>query len=232
MLHFGMPFVQATDAWFSEGYATYYQEVVRARASLYRPELEPDESPAEAQVRSALEHIAWGFGRAARSRRGQSLRDASRLMHQQGGYQKVYWGGAGAWMKVDLALREATSGDHGLDDLMREIWTCCADKPGVWTAERLLEILERKSRAWSPEAESALRESLDAGARRARDGPDFASCFADLDVEGDGKMTEVRLRSESDRGCKAARCHFLARSAPFLTTFSVSGPDSRVRQPP
>lgn len=193
MLHFGMPFVQAIDAWFSEGYATYYQEVLRARASLYRPKRTPDEGAADAQVRSALEHIEWGLGRAGRSSTLQSLRDASRLMHERGSYQRVYWGGAGTWMRIDLALRQATDGTHGADDLVREIWSCCAEDPGVWTAERLLEIVERKSRAWSPQAERALRATLETALDDPHP-PDFASSFADLGVEFVDQG--VQLRSE------------------------------------
>ena len=189
MLHFGMPYVRREDAWFSEGFATYYEQVVRARAGLYKVQPRPGESEAQAQTRASIEGFAKGFTRALRS----TTHDAVSLADGGGSYTRQYWGGAAAWLRADVELRKATHATHSLDELMQEIWSCCAAKGGIWTSDRLLEIMKRKSRTWSAEAESAFEAAISQVVESAKQ-PDLGSCFADLAVETAG--AELVLASE------------------------------------
>ena len=125
-LHHGMPFVDHDDAWLSEGFVTYYTEVLRARAGFQDP-------------RAAWSALLAGFARGRRSGGGLSLADESRQMHQHGAYQRVYWGGAAIALIADVALRTAGS---SLDRGMRHLQRCCAHTPRIWSAAQVLEAMD------------------------------------------------------------------------------------------
>lgn len=99
-VHLAMPYVPAEDAWLSEGFATYYQEVLRARAGMQSPE-------------AAWRALDEGFSRGRRSGTGRSLRDESRRMHATRAFSRVYWAGAAIALLFDVALR--TQGRGSLD---------------------------------------------------------------------------------------------------------------------
>ncbi len=107
LLHLGLPWIR--EPWMSEGWVTYYEEVLRARAKILTPE-----------------QLWWelldGFERGAKSGAG-SLRQASETMHQTRAYKRVYWGGAATALAVDVALRTKTK--HSLDDAIRTLQPIC-----------------------------------------------------------------------------------------------------------
>jgi len=140
-LHHGMPFVDHDDAWLSEGFVTYYTELLRARAG-FRGEL------------ATWRALQAGFERGRNSGVGMSLADESRQMHDNAAYQRVYWGGAAIALLADGALREVGS---SLDAAMRELQRCCAATPRIWPAEQVLATLD----SW-------LDTGLDARARSTR----------------------------------------------------------------
>jgi hypothetical protein len=127
-LHHGMPFVDKAEAWLSEGFVTYYTEVLRARAG-FRSE------------QHAWSALLAGFDRGGRSGAGQSLADESRQMHDNHAYQRVYWGGAAIALLADVALREAGS---SLDAAMRRLRRCCAATLRIWTAAQVLQAMDRR----------------------------------------------------------------------------------------
>jgi hypothetical protein len=106
--HLLLPFVKHEDAWLAEGLATYYQEVLRARAGVI---------PAQ----EALANIAQALRSAQREGTGRSLCDESRAMHQTHAYRAVYWGGAAALLLADVALRKESAGKLTLDGLLTRI---------------------------------------------------------------------------------------------------------------
>ena len=125
-LHHGMPFVDHDDAWLSEGFVTYYTELLRTRAG-FRAET------------TAWTALLAGFERGRNSGVGMPLADESRQMHDNHAYQRVYWGGAAIALLADVALREAGS---SLDAAMRELRRCCAATPRIWPAEQVLATLD------------------------------------------------------------------------------------------
>ncbi len=125
-LHHGMPFIDHDDAWLSEGFVTYYSELLRSRAG-FRAEA------------AGWEALLAGFERGRNAGVGMPLADESRQMHDNGAYQRVYWGGAAIALLADVALREAGS---SLDAAMRELRRCCAATPQIWPAEQVLTTLD------------------------------------------------------------------------------------------
>lgn len=116
LLHLGMPYVE--QSWLSEGFVTYYEEVVRGRAGIL----------GEAEMWG---QILDGVGRASRLPSGNDLARESRMMRQTARYSRVYWGGALVALALDVALRERAASSAkppvfaSLDDAMLDLATLC-----------------------------------------------------------------------------------------------------------
>ena len=171
-LHHGMPFVDHDDAWLSEGFVSYYTEILRARAGFQ-------------DQRATWAALLAGFGRGARSGTGQSLADESRQMHENHAYQRVYWGGAAIALLADVALRQAGS---SLDEAMRHLQRCCAHTPRLWSAAHVLEAMDEAS-----PPPTAAKPSLEAVSRpilRSASFPELSSIYRKLGVVVvDGDLT-------------------------------------------
>jgi hypothetical protein len=98
--HLWHPFIRREDAWLSEGIATYWQEVLRARAGLISRE----------QVWQRLYEGAE-LGRQA----SQSLTEETLRMPHAHNYQIVYWAGAAIALMLDVELRASSEGRLSLD---------------------------------------------------------------------------------------------------------------------
>lgn len=95
LTHLTMPLLKSGDAWLSEGVATYYQEVLRARAGLQTDE-------------EAWANILDGFERGSAVGTRRTLSDEARDMRQTGAYRRVYWGGTAFVLEADVRLRAQT----------------------------------------------------------------------------------------------------------------------------
>jgi predicted metalloprotease with PDZ domain len=126
-LHLGVPRLPPEDAWLFEGLATYYTEIVRARAG----------SISGAQ---AYQHLLAGFERGQRQRTWRTLRTESAEMHARRAFFRVYWSGAALALLTDVATRRA--GGTTLDSALRAFAACCASGEEEWTAERVLARLD------------------------------------------------------------------------------------------
>jgi len=103
LVHLVLPRLRAEDAWLTEGLATYYQEVLRARAGWIAPV-------------DAFRALDAGFARGRAAATGRPLRVDSRELRRRGAYHRVYWAGAAFALALDLALR-ADGGDRGVTSL-------------------------------------------------------------------------------------------------------------------
>jgi len=126
-LHLGVPRLPLEDAWLFEGLATYYTEVVRARAGMISP-------------KQAYQNLLDGFERGRRSGEGLSLRDESAQMHEHRSFHRVYWAGAALAFLTDVEARRASG--PTLDAALRSFAECCAASNEDWTAERALAQLD------------------------------------------------------------------------------------------
>ncbi len=112
LTHLAMPQMYSEDRWLSEGFATYYQEVLRVRAGL----LEEKEA-----WRRLVDRIAGAGERGG----GRDLWQTSAEFSD---VQRIYWGGTAFMLTADVALRE-----HGssLDRVVTEAqpaWLETADR--------------------------------------------------------------------------------------------------------
>ena len=107
LFHLGQPPVTPRLPWFSEGTATYYEHVLRARSG----------------ARPAAE--MWGdlkerFGELCADE-GTPLSEESRNLRRDHRYRRLYWRGACAAFELDVAIRVKSGGRRSLDDSMREL---------------------------------------------------------------------------------------------------------------
>ncbi len=105
-IHLASPFVDWNEAWLSEGLATYYQEVVRAREGLITPQ-------------AAWRALKTGFARGRSERTGRTLREDTAQVYSNGAYTRVYWTGAAIAFLADVEYRRSSRGAHTLDEAMR-----------------------------------------------------------------------------------------------------------------
>lgn len=126
LVHFALPYVQRNDAWLSEGFASYYQSVLRARAGLLSPE-------------AAWQELYEGFLRGHRNTGYSPLSEDSRHMHARGRTLRVYWSGAAIALLADVALRTQSDNAWSLDRVLREFDHCCREPERSWSARDLFE---------------------------------------------------------------------------------------------
>ena len=125
--HLLLPYVG--DRWASEGFATYYQNVLLARGGVYTEQ-------------RAWQRLHEGFGRGRRSSPGVSPNDASM---RNGGVMKIYWSGAAMALLGDIRLRQRSEGRESIDTVLRRLHECCLPSARSWSARELFEKLDALS---------------------------------------------------------------------------------------
>jgi hypothetical protein len=160
--HLMHPYLGDRGAWLSEGLATYYQNVLRARGGIFTPQ-------------QAWEELADGFRRGAKQQGHDTLDDAAAQMHRNHAFQRVYWAGAAFWLAVDRDLRRASGGREGLDSVLAKFRDCCLPAYREWEPADFIARLD------------ALAGTSLIGVRyrefaTARTFPDWQSVYADLGI--------------------------------------------------
>ncbi|MBT8052350.1 MAG: hypothetical protein HKN57_04750 [Xanthomonadales bacterium] len=127
--HLLLPAVSSADRWLSEGLASYYQSVLRARDG-------------RLSEREAWQKLHGGFQRGqAATRDGVDLAAATR--GGWGNVMRVYWSGAAMMLKADTQLRMRSSGRQSLDSALANLQACCFDPGRSWSARELFAELDR-----------------------------------------------------------------------------------------
>ncbi len=101
MLHLTHPAILPRVPWLSEGLATYYTEVARARSGRQSAE-------------RAWEELLDGSARGRRPARGRTMQEVV----TSGGFSGVYWTGAFFVLHLDVELRRVTGNRRRLDDVL------------------------------------------------------------------------------------------------------------------
>jgi len=120
--HLFHPYLGDRGSWLAEGLATYYQNVLRARAGLLTDE-------------EAWEQIDAGF---ARGRRGTpahaelDLEQAAAGMGERHDFMRIYWSGTAYWLGVDVELRRASANRLSVDEALKRFDACCLTSVRRW----------------------------------------------------------------------------------------------------
>lgn len=129
MLH---PNLDGKGPWLAEGMATYYQNVLRARAGMLTGA-------------QAWQKLHEGFQRGiAGTQAGVTLDEATRNMMENHLFMRVYWSGAAMVLLADLQLRRR---GQSLDRVLSRFRDCCLDQPRVWLVAEYLGTLDRLAEA-------------------------------------------------------------------------------------
>ena len=127
--HLFLPLISRDDAWLYEGMATYYQNVLRARAG-------------RIPARKAWTMMHAGFQRGREDATGLTLAQATESMYRNGAYMRVYWEGTALVLMADVRLRQLTGGKQSLDTALAALNECCSSPDRAWSARELLEQLD------------------------------------------------------------------------------------------
>jgi hypothetical protein len=127
--HLLLPYVISDDIWLSEGVATYYQNVLRARSG-------------RMTAIEAWQRLHSGFVRGMESARGLTLAQATESMYRDVTYMRVYWEGAAMLLIADVRLRQMTAGKQSLDTALAALNDCCAMTDRAWSARELFDKLD------------------------------------------------------------------------------------------
>ncbi|MFK8013354.1 MAG: hypothetical protein AB8B80_15040 [Marinicellaceae bacterium] len=107
------------DRWLSEGFASYHQNISRARTGLL------DEV-------STWEKLLAGFKRGQRT---ANQYNAPVLKNAKGrNRMQMYWGGAVIALKADAALQAQTKGQMTLSRALAQLSRCCLETSDEWSA--------------------------------------------------------------------------------------------------
>jgi hypothetical protein len=105
-VHLGLPWTELADRWFQEGFASYYQTVLRARAGILTE-------------REGWQRLHAYFEQGRRSGGKRTLAEEALLMTPRYAYHRVYWGGAALALLMDMEIRRRWPGKRTLDDAVR-----------------------------------------------------------------------------------------------------------------
>lgn len=174
--HLLLPYVTSHDAWLSEGMATYYQNVIRARSGAI--------SPADAWQRM---HAGFKRGRDSAAK-GTTLEQATVRMFRDGGYMRVYWSGAAILMLADVELRRRSDNRQSLDTVLAQFADCCLDPDPEWTARQVFEKFDELS------GTEVFRTLYDAHVQSTAF-PDLTSVYAEIGLEALGGKVEMKAEA-------------------------------------
>jgi len=121
--HLLLPRISWRQKWISEGFASYYQNVLMARAGRYTTD-------------KAIEKLEQGFGRGRGSRPELSMNQAAQEGVRQARY-KIYWSGAAIALLADVQLRERSGGTESLDVVLDRFQRCCLPSQRRWSGPEL-----------------------------------------------------------------------------------------------
>jgi len=127
--HLLIPYDVGDARWFSEGLASYYQNIIQARAGMF-------------SENKMWQKLYDGFERGKKETgyNHHKLSYLSDNIHQNHSYMRVYWSGALYWLKADIALRERNTG-YSLDKALYELHQCCFDR--YLSAEEITKQLDK-----------------------------------------------------------------------------------------
>ena len=131
--HLLHPVIDARDRWLSEGIASYYQNVLRARTGLR-------------SAQWAWNALHAGFERGIHGTpRGRTLAEVSETMMRDHSFMRVYWSGAAIALLADVELRRRTAGAQSLDTALAALADCCLPAERSWSARELMQRLDQQT---------------------------------------------------------------------------------------
>ncbi|MFT5562259.1 MAG: hypothetical protein ACJAYE_000417 [Candidatus Azotimanducaceae bacterium] len=129
--HLFLPYPGREDIWISEGFASYYQNILMMRKGTLSEQ-------------QGWQKIADGFARGeADPNQGVSLQTVSREMRERRAFKRVYWSGALYFFEADLVLRQQ---GQSLDQVITEFALCCKHQAKEWNGTGIALALDQAAK--------------------------------------------------------------------------------------
>ncbi len=173
LVHLYIPYPGDSGIWLSEGLATYYQNLLRARVGILTPQL-------------AWQKLSEGFQRGLADDQfdAMTLEEVSAAMWDTGSYMRVYWSGTAFFLEADMQLRLDSNNRLSLDTVLERFVACCREQTEPGNAEQLISALDQAHG-------SQLFSQLYRRYARLRGMPDYAALLTRLGVEQTGNNTRL-----------------------------------------
>jgi hypothetical protein len=132
-VHLYIPYPGDADIWLSEGLATYYQNILRARTGVL-------------SQKQAWQKLYNGFMRGQADTRYStlSLTELSPRLRETRSFMRVYWAGTAYFLEADMQLRKDTANKMSLDVVIRDYVDCCLAE-GLSNGLELVQAFDRLS---------------------------------------------------------------------------------------
>lgn len=159
--HLYHPHLGSKGRWVAEGLASYYQNVLRAKAGVITSEY-------------AWERMVAGFARGEQqTRRGRTVVD--------GGLMRTYWTGAVMALELDIRLRQQRRTTLG--NVLGEFSDCCLPASRTWRPLRFMQKLDEIS-------DSKMFTDTFREFSSAMDFPDYDNLLRSLNIDNSaGSLT-------------------------------------------
>ncbi|WP_395373502.1 hypothetical protein [Marinicella sp. W31] len=118
------------DRWLSEGFASYHQNITRARVGLL------DEQTAWEKLLSGFER-----GRKTANRPGAPYVENAGRSHNM----QMYWGGAVMALLIEVELYKQTEGKLSMSSVLAQLDDCCLESSREWRARQVIDKLDEIS---------------------------------------------------------------------------------------
>ena len=181
--HLLIPYDAQDSRWFSEGLASYYQNIIQARVGMF------DEQ-------KMWQKLYEGFERANNQQnfQHQRLSKVSDNIRQNRNYMRIYWSGALYWLQADILLRTAQHHSlqptalkiQSLDMALKALKKCCYST--YMSAQQIVEQLDILT-------ESTIFSSLFSQFSSSFTIPEYQSLLIQLGVQSDSG--QIKLIDES-----------------------------------
>ncbi|UCE90466.1 MAG: hypothetical protein JSW10_06560 [Pseudomonadota bacterium] len=174
--HLLHPRIASDGAWLSEGLASYYQNVLRARAGLLDPA-------------DAWDRLHAGFQRGIRGTPvDRTLAEVTENMMRDRSFMRVYWSGAAIALLADTGLRYRSDGTQSLDSVLGKLARCCLPTTRLWGTRELMMQLDTLS-------DTDVFTTLYARYAHSNHFPDLGEAYRLLGIEAHGRRLHFDNRA-------------------------------------
>ncbi len=172
--HLLLPYVGDSDSWFSEGLASYYQNIARAKSGLLTEQ-------------EAFQKLFHGFRRGEKNARNKPVQ-LSLASKKRGNTMRIYWSGAAYFLNVDINLRKLSNNQQSLDSVLRLYRDCCLPNHRVTSLGSVISKLDELSK--TEVFSSEYKKIID-----SKQFPDYRESFAYLGISNGWRGVKLNKQS-------------------------------------
>lgn len=170
--HLLLPYVHSDEKWISEGFASYYQNVLLGRAGVYTEQ-------------DAWRRLHRSFSKAQDSGSDMSPNSTAHESFWEA-RMMIYWSGAAIALLADVELRKQ---DQSLDQVLGKLKDCCLPGNRIWRGRELFQKLDELS-------ETDIFISLYERHADTRGMPNLDGLYQELGIKPRGK-SQVSLNDDA-----------------------------------